>query len=1009
MAEPHTQVDVAAIREQLRSARSDPALTDVLGSRGLTVQDLAVLVQPLLKTTEFATEIIAKGFSGTDTFVFLPDERLAMFVKLGKKGIINEEVEAFNSVIKGRMPPRIAASGVEVSTKPQKHHLALQYLWAGDEHRAETLNTALKDGKLSPKQVPSFLRDLIEPMWEFHTSAGISKGMPLFYWAKTKVEKISRLLEPFAAQKPQIPALIQILHGTNRWENLRFKKSSKGYTHGDFHCSNVLAIIGNHAIRPFVVDYHLARQGQCPARDWAKLEREIKFRTLREISGNDFSAILAAVNRSLQAGVRIKTFTEEQHACLIAIEQIRGSYLEKAGARGSEIPESEYLYHLLCWELEYLFWDNIAPQSIELEAMVDSAIYTLRRLQAAVVREAATSERVAVPEHLRTWKRYDTVTLAGGAVGLFFFFSLYVSAYPYASLGSLTPASRILEIFKTIVAKYVGPQKMKYVVSYRAGSDEDDAYLHLIRACERKELTKAVPYIPRWIARGITDQDREEVEAVMAEFDREGNLINFYSSIAARRANKETIGLYPQEQMMPRAYSVVEDLFHENLYGMAPKPYIIRDYSYQLLNEIGEYENYGRESGAPIAWKLQAGTPVQHRIVLNFLDPETLYQAQYSNALLDRLMLSYPEGVVIGAPYLGAPPGDDGTQGRHSTVFPSRALLANGDIDDYLSNGAFLMFGIVSVGGYFANRRRFDPRWRKVAWIIASVFTISELCGWWLELPGSSYLHDVARLAGLDEADGRVFIVLVCTSAVIYLGMTFALARLGIHYAFKLARDQISSVLMLRSGLGSGQPTGLAIIRGTSFGLVGLGLHAIASSTAVYCRSGALTALSWIPGAEGQAIGVSVLDPMSLTLSFAFCLVVSFALCQPLRRRASLAASVTVLALYGPFIVPGLALLTPILAYSAAAAAMLGFFALFRKFDLLTAIACFLTIHTGLVSLAILVIFARTTPLALVAPLWWIVVVGLGLFLWFKPALLMLRNRALLVIRGEHAQYSTKS
>lgn len=974
---------------------ADPRITELLKTKNLSIDDFATLVQPFVQSDHFGVEILAPGLSGASTFVLLPDEALPLFVKLGEEDLISDEVAAFNRVIKDRMPTRIAASSLDRSRSPINQQLALKYVWAGDERRAETLHSALCNGDFTAQQISSYFEELIEPMWRFHASSADNIGMPHFNWPESKIAKIIPILNSFVHQKPRVNSLIKVLNGTNRWEAVQSKLSSKGFVHGDFHTKNVLAIYGSSSIKPFVVDYLLARKGGCPARDWAKLEREIKLLTLRELAGKDFPNVLSAVNRALAKGRATHRFDFNQHVCFLAIAEIRKSYIQQAAKKGSEIPRSEYLYHVLCWELEYLVWNHVSPRSPECEAIVDSALFTLQSLQQAIAAETNDPKRVQIPGHLRRITPFDKITLLGGVVGFICFLWLFMSAYPYVYFRNLTDASSVIKQVKLIAHKYVSPDEMTYEAIFNPGQG-DDQYLHLIKTVNSTDLRSLLPFVSEWYVSG----SRHSGTDIQATFDRQGHMITLFSDEASRQMREKHPVLFSQDRLSLDVYSVVNDLFGEDLRGIPPEPYTLIDNHFYGIWEptTARYRKLPPEWGAPFSWNLDPGSPRWRGIYLEFSSPATLIHAQYTNRALDQLLQRYRPDATVGI----GPSEIDPRYADESKIFPWKSSLKSIDISQSLNVIATFLITLITVGAYIVNRRDFARRHWLICWTVALIATGGESLEWWLE-HGHGLGPFQISLLGIDWSDQDLtakFCIGGATVVVLTL-VNVALTRLVIHYGTKRFAPQVSTILALFNSRHETRPAGLSLVRGISGGFVFLAIHAGISSLATHYKIGALTSFLLIPTTQGTATSVGEIYPIIATLNCAFYLVVASVIALAVGRAAPYVTTVILFALYGLFFIPGVVLLHPALAMIVTAIVIFAFVAVFNKFDLLTAAAWFMTVQSGLVSLPTLILFEGKRSFLGCIPLCWLVLATFSIFLFLRKDLVAWGNRIVVLLKAD--------
>ncbi|MBL7204334.1 MAG: hypothetical protein ISS63_08375 [Desulfobacteraceae bacterium] len=351
---------------------------------------MADLLETHIKGSEaFDIRYLAPGRSGSKVILVNFQNRLPIVIKFGRAEDIHREVKNFRTAkVEERIPSEIRPS-LSSMTKIVDIHASLAYSWAGGFDDVETFRSFFWKGAI--EDIRSILTFFMTKLFQWHD---IRKDtcLPFDQWEWEPPEvlaEIAQKVRTWAGKEKaeQGNRLVSILYDQQEWRDaLVIKRCSKGICHGDMNCHNILIAKIARGYTPKLIDFANVAFECSPARDWAKLEREIKMRCLRDkiTSPKHFRALLADVDSRCNQENVLRNSDEKVTRAVETIKEIREEYTKQVyGA--SDIPDIEYLYYLFCWTLAFLNNQDIdeAPKDVQ-NAVIDSAYRTVEMIDSQI-------------------------------------------------------------------------------------------------------------------------------------------------------------------------------------------------------------------------------------------------------------------------------------------------------------------------------------------------------------------------------------------------------------------------------------------------------------------------------------------------------------------------------------------------------------------------------------------------------------------------------------------------
>lgn len=386
--------DTELIREGLErqfTAAGDARLKQV----GLGDPDAAIMAQLLAGvpgvSLNSSLRYLAPGRSGAKVVVLVDPENLPVVVKFGVKADIDREESNYKkSHIEQRIAPEMRPTLWQ--SFETGGFAALVYSWAGARDQVTSFREFFRAAR--PEVLEQVITRLMDGLFLWHNPRKSSKlPFDLWQWDETILPQVLESIQAWNGQQESKQKLTKALLEQTRWrDQLLTKHCSVGYCHGDLNCYNV--VISKADSLPKIIDFASVLLENSPARDYAKLERDIKLRCLRDLieTPTEFVAALEQVDNSCSPGRNYAAADTAVTTASRTINTIRSRFRLRL-TNLSDIPSIEYLYFLFCWTLAYLSSEEGAKETKEVrDGIIDSAERILDLLDSEII-------RIGEPDH----------------------------------------------------------------------------------------------------------------------------------------------------------------------------------------------------------------------------------------------------------------------------------------------------------------------------------------------------------------------------------------------------------------------------------------------------------------------------------------------------------------------------------------------------------------------------------------------------------------------------------
>lgn len=326
---------------------------------------------------------LAPGRSGAKVFVLLNPQQLPLVVKIGLKADIErEQLNYKESQVEKRIAQEIRPALLQSSQIGE--YAALVYSWTGGWEQVRSFREFFRVAR--SEELEQLVTALMKGVFPWHD---VRKSLQLpfdqWHWDDVIKSQVLESIHQWHASPESKQKLTAALQGQDRWrDTLLTKHGSLGTCHGDLNCHNVL--VANENSLPKLIDFASVLLENSPARDYAKLEREIKLRCLRDLINDpaEFVAAIEQVDRQVAAGTLLTTTSEPITKTVRLIITLRNQFCSRS-ANLSDIPTIEYLYFLFCWTLAFLTNHEGVKETREVRnGIIDSAERILDILESEV-------------------------------------------------------------------------------------------------------------------------------------------------------------------------------------------------------------------------------------------------------------------------------------------------------------------------------------------------------------------------------------------------------------------------------------------------------------------------------------------------------------------------------------------------------------------------------------------------------------------------------------------------
>jgi tetratricopeptide (TPR) repeat protein len=417
----HESVKIEDVLEKLTKPPADPRLINLVNEKRIEIDVLAHLLHKFVRVKqpeEFQFCFVGKGKSKSVIVLLLqshPEDSLV--IKCGGANLIDEERRKFE-----RSPSednQALAKGIEDWFRPplcDHHeyagHSAIAFQFPSGCKSVQTLREAIRNEQLSKGELIKAFQTFSSAFarWQ-KLVAGANSFLGSFPWRVRDRERVSQILAAYKEQHQDrvVEPLNDVLDGNCLFwrDKLQKIQCTGGLSHGDLNAHNIL--IGrdqNGSLNWYVIDFFATSKGaHGPATDWAKLERDLKLRALRDICGNNakFRDSLRIVDSKLETLAPLPIKKDLIGKCFALVDEVRKQYSRFFETDSSDIPEIEYLYYLLCWTLSYCGTDEFEELGREgdaktQDAIIESALHIFHILDKKIQQSGSPSHPVLVPD-----------------------------------------------------------------------------------------------------------------------------------------------------------------------------------------------------------------------------------------------------------------------------------------------------------------------------------------------------------------------------------------------------------------------------------------------------------------------------------------------------------------------------------------------------------------------------------------------------------------------------------
>ena len=360
---------------------------------------------------------LAPGRSGAKVFVLVNPQQLPLVVKAGLKADIEREQQNYKqSLVEERIPQEIRPA-LRQSFQAGEY-AALVYSWAGAWEQVKSFREFFRAAR--SEELEQLVTALMKGLFSWH-NVRKSAELPFdqWHWEDGILSQILESIDQWRASPESKQKLTAALQGQDRWRDILLTKhGSVGTCHGDLNCHNVL--VANENSLPKLIDFASVSLADSPARDYAKLERDIKLRCLRDLLSDpaEFVTALKQVDQHCAAGT-LTTTNDSVTKTVKAIATLRSQFYSRS-ANLSDIPTIEYLYFLFCWTLAYLTNHEGVNETKEVrDGIIDSAERILDLLDSEVSAVSTSNKATpALPAQRVTIREKSAAEILGHLKGI---------------------------------------------------------------------------------------------------------------------------------------------------------------------------------------------------------------------------------------------------------------------------------------------------------------------------------------------------------------------------------------------------------------------------------------------------------------------------------------------------------------------------------------------------------------------------------------------------------------
>lgn len=344
----------------------------------------------------FEVRFLAPGRSGAKVFLLTHTVNLPVVVKVGARVDVERELRNYRDYkVEDTLPQELRPT-LRFNEELNDYALVV-YTWAGGWDRVMSFRDFFASA--DPETVVRVTDSLMADMFRWHRTSR-SAGLPFDQWSWDggTLAAVRTAVATWPAAEEAKLRVLAVLEEQHDWRDaLATMRGSRAVCHGDLNCNNVLLSERAGVLSPKVIDFASVTAGSSPARDWAKFEREIKLRCMRELIPDPAEYVKALTLLDAQLGGGHGGVETDPRVAKVyrVVEEVRCNY-EALTANISDIPLVEYLYYLLCWALAYLANQDGLAEPVEVRnAILNSALRAIEQLDVECSRRGKRVEVVS--------------------------------------------------------------------------------------------------------------------------------------------------------------------------------------------------------------------------------------------------------------------------------------------------------------------------------------------------------------------------------------------------------------------------------------------------------------------------------------------------------------------------------------------------------------------------------------------------------------------------------------
>jgi len=328
----------------------------------------------------FEIQYLAPGLSGAGIISVSPAKGAPFIIKYGCNAIIEREKNNYKKI--GNSIPNHLLTGLKSEGKKYRNYNSIAFSWAGGRNKAENIREYFGQEK-DIEKLRSVVSSLMNNLFQW-CGKDTTPRLPIDQWEWKPPETINAVherIDGWDQDDQKKKRLSEALHRTERWRDaLRNRAFSSGYCHGDLNYRNILVVHDGKNIFPVLIDFASICEGVSPAMDWAKFEREIKFRLLRDAEPDPavFRKALQEIETCCDTCTPFHVHPNLEKA-LNLISLIRSKYSERR-TNISDAPHLEYLFFLFYTTLAYAVHGENEGKPLVQHAVLDSAYRILEQI-----------------------------------------------------------------------------------------------------------------------------------------------------------------------------------------------------------------------------------------------------------------------------------------------------------------------------------------------------------------------------------------------------------------------------------------------------------------------------------------------------------------------------------------------------------------------------------------------------------------------------------------------------